>query len=73
MPPSRNPRTSAVSKTAATPGRPEYAAEFLRRNRRFQNEYARMARMIRTGAVTQAAAHAAFARRWGLSFRRCAI
>jgi hypothetical protein len=32
-----------------------------------------MARMIRTGAVAASAAHAVFARRWGLSFRRCAI
>lgn len=73
MPPSQNPGARSISRLAETPGRPEYAAEFLRRNRRFQNEYARMARMIRTGAVAESAAHAAFARRWGLSFRRRVI
>ncbi len=54
----------------AQPGRPEFAAEFLRRNRRYSEDYLRMLRHIATGAVNAVAARAAFARRWGLSFRR---
>jgi hypothetical protein len=62
---------SPLSDDQASLGRPEYAAEFLRRDPRFQKEYARMSRMIRKGAVDAANASAAFARRWGLSFRLC--
>ena len=73
MPPSQNQGARTASSLATTMGRPEYAAEFLRRNPRFQDEYKRMSRMIRSGAVGESAAHAAFARRWGLSFRLCPI
>lgn len=52
-------------------GRADLAAEFLRRNRTYCAEYARMQERIATGAVAQNAAEAAFARRWGLSFRHC--
>lgn len=50
-------------------GRPEFAAEFLRRNRAYHTDHARMVRRIAAGAVSEDAAQAAFARRWGLSFR----
>lgn len=52
-------------------GRAEIAAEFLRRNRNYRAEYAQMLKRIADGSVAQDAAQAAFARRWGLSFRHC--
>jgi len=73
MPAISDVRAGAAGRKNPALGRPEYAAEFLRRNPRYRTEYARMARMIRTGAVAEAAADAAFARRWGLSFRLCAV
>ena len=54
-------------------GRPEYAAAFLRRNRQYRSEHASMVRRIAAGAVSEEAAQAEFARRWGLSFRLCPI
>lgn len=50
-------------------GRADIAAEFLRRNRTYRAEYAQMQQRIASGAVAKSAAEAAFARRWGLSFR----
>ena len=50
-------------------GRADLAAEFLRRNSTYRAEYAQMREHIAHGAVAQNAAEAAFARRWGLSFR----
>ncbi len=53
-------------------GRAELAAEFLKRNRTYRTEHAQMQQRIARGAVAREAAEAAFARRWGLSFRLCA-
>lgn len=53
-------------------GRADIAAEFLRRNRHYRAEHAHMQQRIASGAVARNAAEAAFARRWGLSFRRIA-
>ena len=53
-------------------GRADIAAEFLRRNRTYRAEHAQMQQRIAVGAVAQKVAEAAFARRWGLSFRHCA-
>lgn len=50
-------------------GRADIAAEFLRRNHTYRAEYAQMRKRIANGAVARSAAEAAFARRWGLSFR----
>lgn len=50
-------------------GRAEIAAEFLRRNSTYRAEHAQMQQRIADGAVARNAAEAAFARRWGLSFR----
>lgn len=50
-------------------GRADIAAEFLRRNRTYRAEHAQMQQRIASGAVAKNAAEAAFARRWGLSFR----
>jgi len=47
------------------PGRPEYAAEFLRRNGRFRAEQAQMVRGIADGTMDEEPAQAAFARQWG--------
>ena len=69
MPRRSDSGSKAAGNASAALGRPEYAAEFLRRNRRYRIEYARLLRTIQTGAVSEAAARHAFARRWGLSFR----
>ena len=50
-------------------GRADLAAEFLRRNNTYRTEHAQMQDRIASGAVAKDAAGAAFARRWGLSFR----
>ena len=50
-------------------GRADLAAEVLRRNSNYRAEYTQMRERIAHGAVAQNAAEAAFARRWGLSFR----
>jgi hypothetical protein len=50
-------------------GRADIAAEFLRRNRTYRAEHTQMQQRIADGAVAKSAAEAAFARRWGLSFR----
>ena len=50
-------------------GRADIAAEFLQRNRTYRAEYTQMQQRIASGAVARSAAEAAFARRWGLSFR----
>jgi hypothetical protein len=50
-------------------GRADIAAEFLRRNRTYRADHAQMQQRIAGGAVAKDAARAAFARRWGLSFR----
>lgn len=50
-------------------GRADLAAEFLQRNRTYRAEHTQMQQRIADGAVAKNAAEAAFARRWGLSFR----
>ena len=52
--------------------RADLAAEFLHRNRSYRAEYTRTRERIASGDIVSAAAEAAFARRWGLSFRRVA-
>lgn len=69
-PPGRRPRRAGGLSDAL--GRADLAAEFLRRNHTFRAEHAQMQQRIAVGAVAQNAAEAAFARRWGLSFRRVA-
>lgn len=68
-PPRRRPRRAGGLSDAL--GRADLAAEFLRRNHTFRAEHAHMQQRIAVGAVAQNA-EAAFARRWGLSFRRVA-
>jgi hypothetical protein len=53
-------------------GRADIAAEFLRRNHTYRAEHAQIQQRIASGAVAKNAAEAAFARRWGLSFRHSA-
>lgn len=49
---------------------PGFAQEFLRRNPRYRQDYAHMARRIAAGAVSEDVATADLACRWGLSFPR---
>jgi Family of unknown function (DUF6499) len=72
MPRSSNKRTGGSEKAAETLGRAELAAEFLKRNSNYRAEHAQMEQRIARGSIARAAAEAAFARRWGLSFRLCA-
>jgi hypothetical protein len=71
---SRSPskRSKRISTASNIPGRAELAAEFLKRNRNYRAEHAQMQQRIRSGSVARSAAEAAFAKRWGLSFRLCA-
>lgn len=69
-PPGRRQRRAGGLSDAL--GRADLAAEFLRRNRTYRAEHAQMQLRIAVGAVAQKAAEAAFARRWGLSFRHYA-
>lgn len=66
-PTERRPRRTGAMSDAL--GRADLAAEFLKRNRTYRTEHARMQHGIASGAVAKDAAEAAFARRWGLSFR----
>jgi len=50
-------------------GRAGFAQEFLRLNDTYQRDYRRMARRVAGGAVSEGAATAALAHRWGLTFR----
>jgi Family of unknown function (DUF6499) len=72
MPRSSNKRTNDGEKAAETLGRAELAAEFLKRNRNYRAEHAQMEQRIARGSIARPTAEAAFARRWGLSFRLCA-
>ncbi|MFV4725616.1 transcriptional regulator domain-containing protein [Mycobacterium tuberculosis] len=51
-------------------GRPEIAAEFLRRNQHFRDDQAELAGRVATGKLTAEATNAELAHRWGVSFRR---
>lgn len=51
-------------------GRPEIAAEFLRRNQHFLDDQAQLTLRVASGELSVEAAHAELARRWGVSFRR---
>lgn len=66
-PPGRRQRGAGGKSDAL--GRADLAAEFLKRNRTYRAEHAQMRDRIARGAVAQITAEAAFARRWGLSFR----
>lgn len=66
-PPGRRQRRASSMSGAL--GRADLAAEFLRRNHTYRAEHAQMQQRIALGAVAKNAAEAAFARRWGLSFR----
>ncbi|WP_148648601.1 transcriptional regulator domain-containing protein [Sphingobium baderi] len=46
-----------------TPGRAEFAAAFLQRNRQYRTDHARL------GQNPTVSARSALARKWGLSFR----
>lgn len=50
-------------------GRAGFAQEFLRLNDTYQKDYRRMGRRVATGAVSEGAATASLAHRWGLTFR----
>ncbi len=66
-PPGRRQRRAGSLPDAL--GRADLAAEFLRRNPTYRAEHKQMRQRIASGAVAKNAAEAAFARRWGLSFR----
>ena len=56
-------RSRRAGHAPGTPGRSEFAAAFLQRNRQYRVEQARLARNAPAEERT------ALARRWGLSFR----
>ncbi|CAD7338094.1 hypothetical protein FIV32_09330 [Sphingomonadales bacterium 58] len=60
-PPQR--RVRRVGNAPDTPGRPEFAAAFLQRNRQYRADEAQLSRDAAANERT------VLARRWGLSFR----
>lgn len=56
-------RVRRAGNASDTPGRPEFAAAFLQRNRQYRADQARLNRDAAANERT------ALARRWGLSFR----
>jgi len=56
-------RSRRAGHAPGTPGRPEFAAAFLQRNRQYRTDQARLNRDAPANERT------ALARRWGLSFR----
>lgn len=69
MPTPPRRRQRGVGRLSDALGRADLAAEFLKRNRIYRAEHAQMQHSIASGTVARSAAEAAFARRWGLSFR----
>ena len=63
MPTPPRRRSRRAGDTPATPGRSEFAAAFLQRNRQYRAEQARL------NPNAPANERMALARRWGLSFR----
>jgi len=63
MPTMSRRRPPSAGHAPDTPGRPEFAAAFLQRNRQYRAE---MAQLNRDAAANE---RSALARRWGLSFR----
>ncbi|WP_368076192.1 transcriptional regulator domain-containing protein [Sphingomonas sp. CL5.1] len=63
MPTPPRRRSRRAGNAPATPGRAEFAAAFLQRNRQYRAERARLRRNA------PASERIALARRWGLSFR----
>ncbi len=49
--------------------RPGFAAEFLRRNVHYRNDFARTQRLVARASVDAETALVGLARRWGLRFR----
>lgn len=62
-------RSASAADEFSRLGRTGFAQEFLRLNDDYQHDYDSMAHEISVGAVSEDAATAALARRWGLSFR----
>jgi hypothetical protein len=69
MPTPSDRRARRVRSISPALGRAELAAEFLKRNARYRAEREQMRVRIARGTIASDAAEAAFARRWGLSFR----
>ena len=63
MPMTPEGRARRAGNAPDTPGRPEFAAAFLQRNRQYRTDQARLNRDAPANERT------ALARRWGLSFR----
>ncbi|WBX82939.1 DUF6499 domain-containing protein [Sphingosinicella microcystinivorans] len=63
MPTPSRRRPQRAGDAPDTPGRPEFAAAFLQRNRQYRAD------QVRQNRDTAANERMALARRWGLSFR----
>lgn len=72
MPPASDWRSSSTAKKLMSLDRPQFAAEFLRRNPAYNKDYRNTQEQIASGALGHDAGMERLARRWGLSFPACA-
>ena len=71
MPPASDWRSASTAEKLMSLDRPQFAAEFLRRNHDYSEDYRVTQDQIASGVVEHAAGMDRLARRWGLSFRAC--
>lgn len=71
MPPASDWRSASTAEKLIALDRPQFAAEFLRRNHGYNEDYRNTQNQIASGALAQDVGMERLARRWGLSFPAC--
>lgn len=71
MPPASDWRSASTAQKLMRLDRPQFAAEFLRRNPDYNEDYRNTQDQIASGSLAHDAAMERLARRWGLSFPAC--
>lgn len=71
MPPASDWRSASTAEKLIRLDRPQFAAEFLRRNPDYNEDYRNTQDQIASGALAYDAGMERFALRWGLSFPAC--
>ena len=71
MPPASDWRSASTAEKLIKLDRPQFAAEFLRRNHDYNKDFRITQDLIASGAVAYDAAMERLASRWGLSFPAC--
>lgn len=71
MPPASDWRSASTAQKLMRLDRPQFAAEFLRRNPGYNEDYRETQRAVASGSLTRDAGMEGLALRWGLSFPAC--